>query len=340
MKKAYTGKERIIATCKGENTDRVPIDLHLPMAHELAGYSFEECVLEPEKELEARVKAQELFPSDMVNAPGNPLLPRNASVLARLLSIPEPGSTYKINEKSDIANLEIPDPTQDKLYKKHLELCSKSVEVFKDYWVNGLFGGPWTAAAYALRGMEKLIYDTIDDPSFVHDLMHLACEHVKVYGNLLYETGVNLRIGDPCSSCSVISPKIYKEFIHPYLKNVIDYFKEKDANVILHICGFTDPILEDIASLDADIIEIDGPTQLATAIEVSNKRKTIKGNIAAELLLNGTESEIDDAVKNCINIGGKKGKYILSHGCTIPDESSMENIKAYWDAGLKYGNNL
>ncbi|MBW2145151.1 MAG: hypothetical protein JRG75_12250, partial [Deltaproteobacteria bacterium] len=139
------------------------------------------------------------------------------------------------------------------------------------------------------------------------------------------------------ASCSVISPRIYEEFVHPYLKNVVDYFKEKDATIDLHICGATNPILEHTTSLDVDIIDIDSPTSLSKTIEFSKKRITVRGNLSVELFLEGNKEQIEKAVKDCIETTANGGKYILSPGCTIPELTPMENIKTFWEAGLKYG---
>jgi len=79
MVQQYSGKERVMAACKGEYTDRVPINIMVPMAHQLAGLTAEECVFDPEKALQAQIKSHEMFPSDMVGVPGNPYLPTTSA---------------------------------------------------------------------------------------------------------------------------------------------------------------------------------------------------------------------------------------------------------------------
>ena len=70
MTQQYTGRDRVIAARQGKYADRVPINIHYPGAHELVGYTATECLLDPEKALQAQIKAQEIFPSDMVGVPG------------------------------------------------------------------------------------------------------------------------------------------------------------------------------------------------------------------------------------------------------------------------------
>ena len=177
----------------------------------------------------------------------------------------------------------------------------------------------------------------MDDPQFVHELMKKGSEFSKARGDALLETGVNLMLAETSASCSIISPRIYQEFVHPYLKELIDYFKQKNAAIDLHICGYTNPILEYTTSLDIDIIDIDGPTSLSKTLELSKQKICVRGNLAAELFLEGTKEQIEGAVKNCVETASESNKYILSPGCTIPEHTPMENITAFWEAGLKYG---
>ena len=144
-------------------------------------------------------------------------------------------------------------------------------------------------------------------------------------------------VAETSASCSVISPGIYRDFVHAYLKDVIDHFRQQKALIELHICGYTDPIVEYTTSLDVDIIDIDAPTSLKKAVDISKKKVTIRGNLAAELFGGGTPEQIEEETKNCIEIAAPGSAYILSPGCTIPHDTPMENIKAFWEAGLKYG---
>lgn len=336
MEGKYTGKERVVTACKGEYADRVPININFPGAHELAGFTFEECAFEPEKALQAQIKSHEMFPSDMVDVPGDPYLPTTAAILyeARFGSgaIPKP----PLEDKSALAQLEVRDPRQSKRYATYLEMCHKTKAVFKDAWVSALLAAPWSIAA-TLRGVEALIYDTTDDPQFVHDLMRLASEFTKARGDAIIETGVALMLAETSASCSVISPRMYRDFVHLYLKDVIDHFRQKKALIDLHICGYTDPIVEYTTSLDVDIIDIDAPTSLKKIVDVSQKRIAIRGNVATELFVDGTKEQIEEAVKNCIEIAAPGSAYILSPGCQIPLNAPVEKIRYFWEAALEYG---
>ncbi len=205
--------------------------------------------------------------------------------------------------------------------------------------MEALAPGIWTNAA-EMRGIEELIYDTQDDPQFVHKLMRFTLEYGKARGMAIAETGVNLAYGDPSASCGVISPKIYKEFVKPYHMELFQYIKDKVGNEIkigLHICGYIDPIMEELASLPVDWIEMDAPSSLEKMLALCQGKKVIRGNVSVEVLSRGTKEQIESAVKSCIDIGSKVNSYILSPGCTMPQDAPLENIRIFWEAANKYG---
>jgi uroporphyrinogen decarboxylase len=94
--------------------------------------------------------------------------------------------------------------------------------------------GPWTIAT-ALRGTQELIFDTVDDPAFVEELMRFTTEVTKILGSKVIETGLSLTIGEAASSCSLISPAIYQQFIKPHHKEIVDSSDRKGRSS-MHIC--------------------------------------------------------------------------------------------------------
>jgi uroporphyrinogen decarboxylase len=247
-----------------------------------------------------------------------------------------PHAAPMLADKSAISELEVRDPKKSTRYAKYLEMCHKTQEAFEDCCVLALSGAPWSIAA-GLRGIESLIFDTREDPEFVHDLMQITTEISRIRGDALLETGVGLMLGEPSASCSVVSPKIYKEFIHPYLDSLIKHFKSDGHLVDLHICGFNDPNMAEITTLGMDIFDADGPTSLENAVTVAQNRVAIRGNLSADLFHSGTPEEVDEAVKTCIEIAAADNRYILAQGCSIPYETPIENIEAFYRAGVKYG---
>jgi len=334
----YTGKDRVLAAYRREYADRVPIFVGYigPKLFEKLGFTIVEYLTDPEKAIKAAIAGHEEFPSDIMMVPANPLLPDVQAQLRRLRG-DAPVKHRLADNKGDLAKMQIRRPEDDRLVAPHLEMCQRTSAVFKDVIVETLVGGPWSTAM-DLRGTEQLIYDTMDDPQFVHELMAYCTELSKVRAVAIAKLGIWVTIGEPSGGCSLISPKMFREFVKPYHPQLVGSVKKEcDIPMTLHMCGYTDPIMEDLVSLGYDRIEIDSPSSLKKMVEVSQKRVVIRGNLAANLFSEGTKEEIDQAVKECIAIGAPGSAYILSQGCSIPAGAPPENVKYVIEAAQKYG---
>jgi uroporphyrinogen decarboxylase len=188
-----------------------------------------------------------------------------------------------------------------------------------------------------LRGLERLIFDTVDDPGFVHELMEFTTALLKVWVAKVRETGVGVGMGEASASCSVISPRIYKAFIKPYHQEIIEYFKERKLHVGLHICGYSDPIMENVLETGIGMISIDSPSSLGKLVELARDRVVIMGNVPTALFAEGTKQQMEAAVKECVETAAKGSKYVLCSGCEIPLNSNKESVDWFMEAANKYG---
>ncbi len=62
-------------------------------------------------------------------------------------------------------------------------------------------------------------------------------------------------VGD--AAASLVGPRIYKEFVWPWEKKLVDAIHANGGKVRLHICGNTRRILSSMAELGCDIVDID-----------------------------------------------------------------------------------
>lgn len=337
--RAYTGRERIIAAFKREYADRVPTTVVLGLFQaKLANIPITEFLTKPDKLAESMLKSYTLLRPDSVIVYGDTYL--EAEALGAEIGFREEGPPYLkkllLEDKSALSRLNTPDPKSDKRLPYYLEAGERVLSSIKDAAVSGLLNGPWNIAMN-LRGTQELIYDTVDDPDFVHELMRFTTQVVQRFGDAQRDVGLGISIADASASCSLISPQIYRVFVKPYHDELVAYFKQRKTGVSLHICGYIDPIMEDVVATGVSAISIDGPSSLKRLVEVSQKRIVVIGNVATELFSQGTKEQIEEAVKYCIEIAAEGSAYILSSGCEVPYDASLENIRCFMEAGHKYG---
>jgi uroporphyrinogen decarboxylase len=207
----------------------------------------------------------------------------------------------------------------------YLESLAETKKVITDAIVSAVIAGPWTIAI-GLRDAERLLRDAMKDPDYIHELMALCTAASIRLGEAVCLHKVGLSFSEAPASCSLISPKIYREFIFPYHKQIADHFKQKKVGTGLHICGYADPILEDMVNTGMTNLSIDAPSDLAKALEATRGRAVLIGNIDTNLFYSGSRQEMERAIKNCIALAPDDSGYILSSGCEVPGVAPPEKV--------------
>ncbi len=339
----YTGKDHINAVLGKGQTDRIPVRAMQSFGPllDLAGVSGKEILTEPDKYVKALVKLWEVAPSDaLVILVGDPALSAEIAGLTfaefKALGLEK----SLIEDKATLKKMVLRDAKDYKRLQYYVEICEKACEALPHVVMDTFTVSPWSTAMM-MRGIEAMIYDTADDPDFVHELLEFTTDLAKMMGDALLETGVGIvTIGDPSAGCSVISPTMFREWAKPYLQETINHLKrQSEIPIFLHICGFTDPIMEDLVSLGIDGLSIDAPASLEKLVDISKSGIVIEGNFPGELYVEGTKEQIEEKVKESVETAAERNgyKYILCSGCQVPDNAPLENVKYFLEAGQRYG---
>lgn len=334
-KAAITGKERMEASFEGKKLDRYPVWLLLGGHYaEKAGITLEQFLTQPEAALEtAKLTCKELD-SDAMFVPLNPLMPDALEAFRKLLGkLP---SIKKEDIKKKLPKWTVRKPREDQLFSGHLDMCETCVNVFPEYHVETMIGGPWSFAL-ELRGANEAMIDIYDDKLFLHDLMNYTTETIIGRCLAVLEIGVFPFIGDPSAGMSLISPDVYQEHVLPYHKRIVDAVHERGGRIAFHICGYVDPIFNDLIDLGIDGLSIDAPSSLEKLFELARGKTTIIGNVDPILFVEGTTDQLQAEAKKCMEIAQGEAKYVIGPGCQIPLQANLDNIRAFTKACHKYG---
>lgn len=195
------------------------------------------------------------------------------------------------------------------------------------------------ALACLVRGMEGFLTD-IADPANEEKVFRLLdyCEAAcRQFLALMAGTGCDmLSSGDSAGGSSVISPALHRKFAHPYEKRLAAYSHKLGLPWGLHVCGKTDPILEDMAATGADLIELGHKTDAARACEIFRGRTTFIGNIdPSGVLALGAPELIRAKTRELCSVFRDNPRFILNAGCAIPAETPEANLRAMLDAARK-----
>ncbi|MFH1241810.1 MAG: uroporphyrinogen decarboxylase family protein [Pseudomonadota bacterium] len=332
---SFTGKQRMEAAFNGEKLDRQPVLLLLGGHYaERAGYTLEQFLTQPEAALEtAKVTCKELD-SDALFVPLNPLMPDAQEAFRKLMG--KPMSIKKADIKEKLPKWSVRLPREDPLFSGHLDMCEKCVEVFPEYHVTTMIGGPWSFAL-ELRGANEAMEDLYDDKPFLHDLMKYTTDTVIARCLAVMELGVFPFIGDPSAGMSMISPAVYREHVLPYHQRLVEAIHKEGGKIAFHICGYVDPIFQDLIDLGIDALSIDGPSSLEKLFELGRGKTTIIGNIDPMLFVEGTPHQLEAEARKCLEIAQGEARYVIGPGCQIPLQANLDNIKAFTQACHEHG---
>jgi len=340
--KSYTAKDRILAAWKGEQTDRVPFNVDIgPHYASVMNYTTNDYFGNIETAIECQVKSVSDYTSDIITVPQNLFVWFALNACYRFKSRSDEVKDSAIKDMEAVEDLEAVPASEIEGVKLLKESCGKINELAPGYASRVAVLGP-ILDAVRLNGLEDWIINTNDNPEFVHKLMRLTTDAARDRAlEIVNDTEVLIVIvADTFASISNISPKIYKEFVFPYEMELFQALqKAADGSKMIgvHICGFVDPIMEDISQLPLDWVELDGPSSLEKMFEAVKGKMIIRGNIGGEIFSEGTKEDIYEAVKKCLDIDSGSNKYVLSTGCQIPLNAPLDQVRHFIDAAQQYG---
>lgn len=244
-----------------------------------------------------------------------------------------------INDTSEISKLDPINPYKDGRLPIHIE-AMKYVqdEIGREVPCTALVVGPFTSAFF-LIGVENMTKMMIKDPESVHKLCKISLENCIRFADATMEQGIGINIAEPMSSCTVVSPKHFREFSAPYLQKLIEFIKTKEVGTSIHICGKTDGIWEDIADIGIDALSIDNVASLKDCVDTVGDRMRIMGNVdPSTIMYLGSKEDVRKATLQCVKDGYKSPKgYGIMSGCGLPVETPMENIDVMMDTAMEIG---
>lgn len=199
----------------------------------------------------------------------------------------------------------------------------------------------WTAY---LMDLDNLLMNLLAEPELANLVMDKVLEVNIALARRAIRAGADVIVlGDDYAHNHgpMMSPALFKEFILPRLKKMVDAIHEEGALCIKHSDGNLYPILDMIVSAGPDGLN---PIEPVAGMELGKTRKLVGrrlcliGNIdCARLLPRGSPSEVREAVRRAIAEAAPGGAFIVSSSNSIHSSCRAENLVAMVQAAHEFG---
>jgi len=218
-------------------------------------------------------------------------------------------------------------PTMQAIIRSHhlvADAIGKQAMIVPTQWA------PFTLTARIL-GLEALLVATIQEPEKLSQLIRFSTELTWAVMERILEhpdiPGANL--SDPVASGDVVSPLTFRQFSSPAIRDLVDRLRARKKYAMVHICGNTTRVLEDILEIHPHCFSLENKLDLKTAREILSGKVCAAGNVSPTgVFLSGTPEQVKDEARACLAAWGDGGGYILTVGCDFPKQVPLENLNA------------
>ncbi len=342
MTTELSSRERVLRLFKREKIDRVPVfsgvgnvTIHGVEQH---GWRFPEIHLDSHKMATAAASTFQLFGFECA------VVPFDVAVEAEALGcqvnyyhdqtdILYPTISQKLAEKVEDFDITVP---SDLSKAGRMPVVTEAIRQLKETVGDQVAIGAWVLGPFTLAGqlieLNDLIKKSVKRPEAVNKVLNTLEEVVVSLAGIYRQAGADyLTVREMGAAENILSPRTFASVIQPHLERVLAAI---ESPKVLHICGETNEIMEQMAQCGADAISVDQMNRLAESRKKVGTDTILLGNIDPyKVLVEGKPEEIDNAVKEAI-AGGADA---IWPGCDIWPTVPKENMEALMAATRKHG---
>ena len=232
--------------------------------------------------------------------------------------------------EADLSDYRFPNAVDAYRFSDLASWNTENVEYYRTNWVGDL----WERACF-MRGLENILADIFIHKKFVHELMRGITDYILVTMDIMAKDdnfecfGLSDDYGMQRSL--LMSPETWRTMVKPYVKEIFDFAKKCNRDMLLHSCGNLHEIIGDLVDMGLDILHPIQPEAMDIYRLKSEygRHITFQGGMRTQdLLPHGKTVEIREEVKKLKERMGKDGGYILEPGITVQGDVPLQNLIA------------
>ena len=190
--------------------------------------------------------------------------------------------------------------------------------------------------AWTLRGMDALLMDMVERPTFVERLLDAIVEHDLLQVHRALELGVDgVAFGDDYGMQRglIFGIEHWRHFIRPRLARLFAPVREAGRIVALHSCGCVTELLDDLVEIGLNLFNPFQPEvmDVPAVLRRYRGRLAFHGGMSVQRTLPfGDEAAVRAATRSLIELGAGGG-YVFAPSHAVPPDVPPENLVAMMD---------
>ncbi len=336
-------RERFLAACRREETDRPPAWMmrqagrYLPEYREVrSGSTFLGMVHDPERAAEVTLQPIQRYGMDAAVIFCDILVPPAAMGMdVEFVEGKGPLLGPPIRSRDDVERLEDFDALASTGF---LAEAIENVrgQLGDERAIVGFCGAPFTVASYMIEGQSSRNFENtkrmmLGEPETFDRLLERVVDNSIGYLGMQVRAGADvLQVFD--SWGGAIDAATYRDRLLPHVQRLVAAAKSFDVPAILYVNGCSH-LLEVMADSGADVLGIDWRVDPREAIARVGDRVALQGNLDPCTLFAPPAVVRERAAATLRAFAGQRG-YIFNLGSGILPKTPLDSVQALWDTVL------
>lgn len=194
----------------------------------------------------------------------------------------------------------------------------------------------------ALLGHESICYLLFDDPDLVRQTFDTIADCIISYLDRAasFDTVAAVTLGEDMGfkTQTMLSPDVYREYLFPLHKRLVDVVHGHGKLTILHSCGNLEAVMDDIIACgwDAKHSFEDVITPVWDAKQKWGDRIALLGGFDMDKICTMSEEQVREHTRMLIDTCAAGGGWALGTGNSVANYVPPENYLAMLDEGFVY----